>query len=287
MDKSNGEKSKNNQSNYYDHIAPIYDETRWMTTAIAEDVADFVVNLVGATPTTSFLEPGVGTGLNVLPLVKRGYAVTGIDISEQMLDRFRQKFSVLPFNLTLLREDASQLPFPNNSFNVVLTVHMVHTVADWQVFLDEVDRVLKPEGFYLNAQWITPPARMEFEGYFRGILAKYSDLQRSKLAAKNINQNLTNQNLINQNLTTIDVDGYFRNKGYGCGYAIAKRWMVRNTVAELLEFYQKRAYGFCWQVSDEIFEQAIAEFQKFCLDYYGSLQTELASEAKFEIWSYR
>ncbi len=24
---------------------------------------------------------------------------------------------------------------------------------------------LKPQGFYLNAQWITPPARMEFERY--------------------------------------------------------------------------------------------------------------------------
>jgi SAM-dependent methyltransferase len=65
--------------NYYDTIADIYDRTRWLTESVAEEVADFIVELVNASPETSFLEPGVGTGLNVLPLVRRGYAVTGID----------------------------------------------------------------------------------------------------------------------------------------------------------------------------------------------------------------
>ena len=96
--------------NYYDNIAPIYDQTRWMTESVAEQVADYIIALVNATPKTSFLEPGVGTGLNVLPFVKRGYSVTGIDVSEEMLDQFRQKLTIIPKNLTLLNADASQLP---------------------------------------------------------------------------------------------------------------------------------------------------------------------------------
>ena len=166
---------------YYDNIAPIYDRTRWMTESVAAEVADFILALVEATPETSFLEPGVGTGLNVLPLVKRGYCVTGIDISEQMLARFRQKLTTSPQNLTLLHADASQLPFSERNFDVVLTVHMVHTVSNWKRFLDEIARVLKPSGFYLNAQWITPPARLEFEIYFKTILSKYEEPRSSKL----------------------------------------------------------------------------------------------------------
>lgn len=158
--------------NYYDTIADIYDQTRWLTESVAEEVADFIVELVNASPETSLLEPGVGTGLNVLPLVRRGYAATGIDVSQEMLDQFRQKLPEVPQNLSLIHADASQLPFPDQSFDVVLTVHMIHTVSNWKTFLDEIDRVLKTGGFYLNAQWITPPARMEFEQYFRTILSK-------------------------------------------------------------------------------------------------------------------
>ena len=138
--------------NYYDNIAPIYDKTRWMSEDIAEKVADVMLEVVDAKPSTSFLESGVGTGLNVIPLVKRGYSVTGIDVSRNMLNQFRQKINSFPKNLTLLRMDATTLTFSNRSFDVVLTVHMIHTVPDWKSFLNEIERVLKPKGYYLNAQ---------------------------------------------------------------------------------------------------------------------------------------
>lgn len=263
-----------NKSNYYDNIAPIYDQTRWLTQTVAEAVADFIVDLVGATPETSFLEPGIGTGLNVLPLVRRGYSVTGIDVSQEMLNQFRQKLNGTPANLKLIHADASQLPFPDNSFDVVLTVHMLHTVSEWTAFLDDIDRVLKPGGFYLNCQWITPPARREFEGYFREILSKH---EGSKPESKRVDAAIQD----------IDVEGYLHQKGYLSNYLVAKEWIVRNTVEELLSFFQSRAYGFCWQVSDEIFNQKMKEFQEFCIRHYGYLERIISSEAKFEIWAYR
>lgn len=258
--------------NYYDNIAPIYDQTRWMTEAVAEEVADYFLGLVEATPKTSFLEPGIGTGLNVLPLVKRGYSVTGIDVSEEMLDQIRRKLNPIPQNLTLLHADASQLPFLDQSFDVVLTVHMVHTVSNWKIFLNEIDRVLKPQGFYLNAQWITPPARMEFERYFKAILAKHEVGQTSKQ--------------VNTAIEEINVEHYFHSKGYRSNYVIAKEWTVSNTVGELLSFFKSRAYGLCWQMPDETFDLVMNEFEKFCAEHYGSLETELSSEAKFEIWAH-
>lgn len=68
---------KKKTNSYYDRIASIYDRTRWLTNNIADEVADMIINLVNANLKTSFLELGVGTGLNVFPLVKKGYFVTG------------------------------------------------------------------------------------------------------------------------------------------------------------------------------------------------------------------
>lgn len=258
---------------YYDNIAQIYDQTRWLTEAVAEEVADFITDLTSATPGTSFLEPGVGTGLNVLPLVKRGYSVTGIDVSEAMLAQFRQKLSTTPANLNLIHADASQLPFPDNSFDVVLTVHMIHTVANWKAFLDEIVRVLKPGGFYLNCQWITPPARREFEGYYRSILSKYENSQQELIS-------------VDTAIEKIDVEDYLNSKEFTSKYFIAKEWKVSNTVEGLLNCFKSRAYGLCWLASDETFHKVMNEFETFCEKHYGSLQKVLSSNAKFEIWAY-
>ncbi|MEM9483460.1 MAG: class I SAM-dependent methyltransferase [Cyanobacteria bacterium P01_F01_bin.116] len=258
------------KTNYYNSIASIYDQTRWMTESVAEEVADVILKLVNATPNTSFLEPGVGTGLNVLPLVKLGYSVTGIDISPEMLDQFREKLQQIPKNLTLVQADASNLPFPDASFDVVLTVHMIHTVSNWQTFLNEIDRVLKTQGFYLNAQWSNPSARKEFEGHFKTILSKYKETKRPKIL----------DNLIE------DTDRYLHQKGYQVDYQLLKEWTVTNTVKELLNNYKLRAYGFCWWLPDNIFQLAIEEFEAFCADHYGSFATELSSTAKFELWAY-
>lgn len=204
-------------------------------------------------------------------MVKRGYSVTGIDVSQEMLNQLCQKLDYIPHNLKLICGDASQLSFPDQSFDVVLTLHMVHTVSNWQRFLDDIHGVLKPQGFYLNAQWITPPARMEFENYFRAILSKYQQTQNSKQTQRTIQYN---------------VEEYFLKKGYQSNYLIAKTWIVSNKVEELLGFFKSRGYGLCWQVSDEIFHRIMEEFEAFCTDHYGSLATELSSEAKFEIWAY-
>lgn len=256
--------------NYYDNIAQIYDETRWMTEAVAEKVVDVILEVVDAKPGTSFLEPGVGTGLNVFPLVKRGYSVTGIDVSRNMLAQFRQKFNAIPKNLALLRMDASNLSFSDRSFDVVLTVHMIHTVSDWKGFLEQIERVLKPQGFYLNAQWIMPPHRMKFDVDFRSILEQHKPLSKQP------------------NTTTgeTNVEGYFRKKNWKSNYLVAHEWLTTNTVEELFSYYQARAFGVCWDVADNIYEQVMQDFEKFCVKQYGSLKAELSSNAKFEIWSY-
>ena len=256
--------------NYYDNIASIYDETRWMSEAVAEKVADVVLQLVDAKPSTSFLEPGVGTGLNVYPLVKRGYSVTGIDVSKNMLTQFQQKFNTFPKNLALLQMDASNLSFLDRSFEVVLTVHMIHTGSSWKSFLNEIERVLKPKGFYLSAQWVMPPHRMEFDAYFRSVLEQYMPLSKR----------------LDTPISEVNIERYFREKSWKSDYFMAHEWLTNNTVQELLSFYRSRAYGICWEIADDIYPQVMTEFEQLCMKRYGSLKADLSSIAKFEICSY-
>jgi ubiquinone/menaquinone biosynthesis C-methylase UbiE len=86
-----------------------------------------------------------------------------------------------------------------------ITNHMLHCVSHGRHFLDECDRVLKSGGFYLNCQWITPPARREFEGYFRTIISKYEDFKPITTA-----------------IQETDVKSYFHRKGYTSNYLVAK-----------------------------------------------------------------
>lgn len=198
--------------------------------------------------------------------------MTGIDISQEMLAQFRQKFNGTPPNLNLIHADASHLPFPDNSFDVILTVHMLHAVSDWRAFLDNINRVLKPGGFYLNCQWITPAARKQFEDYFRVIMSKY---EGTKQESKRIV------------IQEINVEEYFHTRGVKSNYFVPSEWTVKNTVRELLGFFRSRAYGLCWQVPHETFHKIMNELEEFCIKHYGSLEKVLSSKAKFEIWAYR
>lgn len=44
------------KSTYYDNIAHLYEQTHWLTKSLAQEVTDFIFELVDTTPKTSFLE---------------------------------------------------------------------------------------------------------------------------------------------------------------------------------------------------------------------------------------
>lgn len=61
---------------------------------------------------------------------------------------------------------------------------------------------------------------------------------------------------------------------------------MSNQIQELLTFYKLRAYGLCWLLPNEAFQLALEEFERVCCDHYGSLEAELSSPTRFEIWAH-
>lgn len=89
------------------------------------------------------LVPGIGTGLDI-PFLPDDVAVVGIDLSEAMLAKARQK--VGERDITLQAMDAQSLEFPDVHFDAVLLNLVLSVVPDGRAALAEAMRVLRPGG---------------------------------------------------------------------------------------------------------------------------------------------
>jgi phosphatidylethanolamine/phosphatidyl-N-methylethanolamine N-methyltransferase len=93
------------------------------------------------------LEVGVGTGLS-LPTYRRDLEIVGIDLSPEMLEKARER--VLTRRLTnivgLHEMDASELKFPDTSFDTVVAMYVMTVVSEPEKVMSELARVCRPGG---------------------------------------------------------------------------------------------------------------------------------------------
>jgi SAM-dependent methyltransferase len=140
----------------FDRAAAYYDATRGYHTGSDDRIRDAIVGYTGASAATRFLEMGVGTGRIALPFIRAGFDYTGIDISQAMMDRLVAKLAGEPqraeYRFQLRQGDITELPFEDSAFDVIIMVHVLHLVADWQAVLREAARVLRPGGWLLLGQ---------------------------------------------------------------------------------------------------------------------------------------
>ena len=134
----------------FDRAADFYDETRGFPDGVPEKICKALVRHTAANDATRFLELGIGTGRIALPFIKSGYDFTGVDISPEMLKRLENKLSVeseiSKYRYNLQLGDVTALPFPDNSFDIAIAVHVVHLVSDLAQTLKEAKRVLRNPG---------------------------------------------------------------------------------------------------------------------------------------------
>jgi phosphatidylethanolamine/phosphatidyl-N-methylethanolamine N-methyltransferase len=92
------------------------------------------------------IEVGVGTGLS-LPLYRPDLQVSGVDISEKMLEKAKTRIASHHLQgVSLHVMDAADLKFPDESFDFVVAMYVVSVVPDIEKFLNEITRVCKKNG---------------------------------------------------------------------------------------------------------------------------------------------
>jgi SAM-dependent methyltransferase len=122
----------------YDGIADWYDE-RFAASETSRANCNAAIGLLGDGP-GRLLDVGCGGGRNALAFAERGWTVNGVDVSEDQL-RLATKRGV-----DARRADARSLPFPDSSFDAVVSVGTHTDMDDFGSALVEIARVLRPGG---------------------------------------------------------------------------------------------------------------------------------------------
>ncbi len=147
----------------YDRWAPIYDLVFGAVFRQGRSVAIDAAERVGG----RILEVGVGTGIS-LPRYRRSSRITGVDLSDAMLDKARARVARLGLTNVEAIEigDAERLTYPDHAFDVVVAQYVVSAVPHPLRALDECARVCRPGGE------IVITTRVSAEGGLRGTIER-------------------------------------------------------------------------------------------------------------------
>ena len=97
---------------------------------------------------------GRGGGLDYITRTFKPATAMGIDLEQRATDFGKKHFKVE--GLSFQQGDALKLPFDDNAFDVVLNVESSHRYPDMNKFLTNVERVLKPNGYFLFTDFRNP-----------------------------------------------------------------------------------------------------------------------------------
>lgn len=96
---------------HFEKYAENYENESYTQGTIGE--CDYIERELNYDKTLKIIDIGCGTGRHSVELSKRGYAVTGIDLSDSMLEKAREKARSNHLNIDFQRHDARNLPFVN------------------------------------------------------------------------------------------------------------------------------------------------------------------------------
>jgi phosphatidylethanolamine/phosphatidyl-N-methylethanolamine N-methyltransferase len=142
-----GDIDKQGVERAYARWAPIYDFVFGNVFAPGRCAAIAAAEIVCGPQGGRILEVGVGTGMS-LPDYAPVNKITGVDLSEPMLRRARERVEELGLKnieaLSLM--DAENMTFPDRAFDVVIAQFVITTVPHPEETLDEFARLTKPGG---------------------------------------------------------------------------------------------------------------------------------------------
>lgn len=141
------------------------------TAMFTTPVAGHLVNFACISSGERVLDVGTGTGVVAITAARAGAQVTGLDLTPALLDQARENARIAQVEQVVWTEgDAENLPYPEASFDVVVSQfgHMFAPRPD--VAVAQMRRVLKPGGRIAFATW--PPEH--FTGRMFALVGRYS-----------------------------------------------------------------------------------------------------------------
>lgn len=252
----------------FDRMAALYDATRTVDAQCLKGALDF---LVAAYPPAQFREavyPGIGTGRIAIPLAQRGYRITGLDISPNMLDILAQRLRDLQPDLpvSFRTGDATTLPFSDGSFDMAIAVHLFYFIPDWRRAMRELLRTVRKDGpivlMHTGHGAEVPLVNERYEAFcvVEGCAWRFPGARGSS-----------------------DVLEYAATLGCRVAKVSGRwQWVSRISLERALADIRSRAYSFTSVTSDSLHARAVAMLESELADRFGSLSMEV--KVPNEIW---
>ncbi|PZS19714.1 MAG: methyltransferase type 11 [Pseudonocardiales bacterium] len=143
----------------YDLLAEVlsFGQNRRWRTAMVDAVAEMVP------PPRRVLDVATGTAGVALMLSERtGAAVTGLDLTEAMLRRGRDRIARRGRGdrIRLVLARAEQLPFADGAFDALTFTYLMRYVSDPEATIRELARVVRPGGCVASLEFAVPTHRL-------------------------------------------------------------------------------------------------------------------------------
>lgn len=136
------------------------------------DAIGHAVQRLDARRGETILDIATGTGWAARLTARKAARVTGVDISDGMLDAARALSAHVDPPIAFRRADAEDLPFADGAFDRILSTFGVMFASDRQRAAAEMARVCRPDGRLVLATWIPGGA---VDAFF-GVIAGHSDV---------------------------------------------------------------------------------------------------------------
>lgn len=92
------------------------------------------------------LEIGIGNGSHAQLLASKSKSFTGIDLTDYSVRSVSERFKIFGISGAIKKMDAEKMEFSDNSFDFVWSWGVIHHSANTQKILEEIHRVLRPNG---------------------------------------------------------------------------------------------------------------------------------------------
>lgn len=177
-------------STYGDRIAGIYDDLHaWHLDT--ETTVEALAELAGEGPV---LELGVGTGRIAAPLAERGLEVHGIDASEEMVARLREKPGGDRVEVAI--GDFAEVPAPGGPYSLVFvvfnTIYALQTQDEQIRCFEAVARVLAPGGRFVVESFVPDVSRFQ----------RHQNVEAAKVDADRVLLDVSNHDPLGQRVVS-------------------------------------------------------------------------------------
>lgn len=125
--------------------------TSFLTSEIRKQFPDRALD------TIKILDVGAGPGFISIILAEAGFDVTAVDFAETMLEEAKSNANEIADRIDFIQADAMELPFDNNTFDVVFSRNLTWNIPFPEKCYEEWIRVLSDNGLLMvfDANWYT------------------------------------------------------------------------------------------------------------------------------------